>query len=326
MGRVHFHTPTAAAALAGAEYAWLSTIALGPAAYAWNTDGDDDHIAHLLAMIDPATRCGASLHTAHTAALAEYDTNRARPTHEQWTLTARTRLRTDLRLTLPGRADPAPLLVAGQHLDSHNVSLNTALTAGSPPVALAAKLTGWCASHTYIEGPDRAWAADIIDTALDAGIYRRTLRDHDLGWPAVTALLRAADDEPAVTSYTGGSTFPNREIAGAPADPLPDAWAPEWASTVDGRAEWAAMDDDRRAETRADAAGDRADTAWYDRTPDDRFTAAMTGLRTTRPWARLAPDTLHDVMFGPPVTVYDLLAPDADTRVTTACTKPPYTP
>lgn len=44
----------------------------------------------------------------------------------------------------------------------------------------------------------------------------------------------------------------------------------------------------------------------------------MGALRERRPWARLAPDTLTEVTFGPPVTIYDLFAPDRDERVRTA--------
>ncbi len=45
---------------------------------------------------------------------------------------------------------------------------------------------------------------------------------------------------------------------------------------------------------------------------------AMRAHRTQHPWARLAPDTLRRVGFGPLVTAYDLAAPDRDARVRSA--------
>jgi hypothetical protein len=89
---------------------------------------------------------------------------------------------------------------------------------------------------------------------------------------------------------------------------------PDWAHT-DGANEWADMSDSDRAEYQRDHASGR----WYELPTDERWRLGMAGLYWERPWAQLTPDTLAEVMFGPPVTVWDLFAPDRDERVRAAC-------
>lgn len=158
---------------------------------------------------------------------------------------------------------------------------------------------------------------------MRSGIYRRGLwyadgpnlpkdKWSDQGWDQVAAFLRARDDEPVVLSYSAESGFPNSEIAGwePPIDP---DWRPDWA--VDsGLDEWLAMDDASRADYAREAAMD----GWYDLPAAERWEQSMAGLRRERPWARLSPDTLTEVYFHLPVTVYDLLATDRDERVRAA--------
>ncbi|PZG16487.1 hypothetical protein C1I95_17600 [Micromonospora craterilacus] len=201
--------------------------------------------------------------------------------------------------------------------------MNTALAAGSDPVRLAAKLRGYGEGHAWVEGSDRAWLADIIDQGLEAGIYRRGLwrsgtpdgpRDQwtDLGWQQVIGFLRSRDDEPVVTSYSVTDGFPNRAIADwtPPVDPQ---WRPDWADGG-GANEWSEMTASEQDSWRRDHAAEQ----WYDLPDGERWELAMAGLRRTRPWARLAPDTLSEVAFGWPVSVYDLFAPDSAERVRAA--------
>ncbi|MFI6922510.1 hypothetical protein ACIBIZ_21395 [Nonomuraea spiralis] len=156
------------------------------------------------------------------------------------------------------------LEVAGVRLNTGNVDLNTTLAVGNDPMRLAAKIAAWGSQHAFIEGSDRAWAADIIEQGLAAGLYRKQLtsrvgpdgpeRTVELGWKDVLALLRERDDEPV------------------------------W----DG---------------------------WYELPAAEKWTRAMAGLRERRAWARLGPDTLAEVTFHLPVTVYDLLADDREERI-----------
>lgn len=316
MSRLYFHSPTATAELAGSEKMWLERIGYGPAVAAWDlhTPGAFDRAAEVIAMVPepPAGRHGANylhhdLREAQVSGLYE----KAR------------QLVTALQTAL--RATGLDMYVAGHHLRTANLEANTALVAGSEPVALAAKLGQWGEQHAWVEGPDRAWLADIIQQGLDAAIFRRGIwcatqpggpRDRwaDQGWDGVLALLRAGDDQPVVTSYSVCDSFPNPGIAGG--DQIVDeGWMPDWAATDNGRADWDEMDDDVKTSYRRE----HAQELWYEQPDEQRWQQAMDGLRQERPWARLAPDTLTEVTFGPPVTVFDLFAADRDERVRAAC-------
>lgn len=80
-----------------------------------------------------------------------------------------------------------------------DVELSTVTVIGSEPLAL-------------VEGPNRAWLADLIDYGLEDGLFRK-----GEGWPAVTTLLRSRDDEPVVMSYSVCDRFPNIGL-------MPDDW------------------------------------------------------------------------------------------------------
>ncbi|MER7331782.1 MULTISPECIES: hypothetical protein [unclassified Micromonospora] len=318
MSRVYFHSPSGDAELRGSERAWLNHVARGPAEAAWNFDHTDivDRITHILAMVPevPDGEFGSNyLHTGLRAAQQEQRANKAayqewRPgqplrgpvSHEHRRLLVRF-LRTRLSV------DGVELHVAGVKLHSSNVELNTALVAGSDPVRLAAKIHGWCESHAWVEGPDRAWLAGIIDQGLKAGIYRRAIRHSDepdgelyaQGWEQVQELLRARDDKPIVLSYSVCDQFPNPTTDLASPHRQVDRWEDYTEAEQQAVTDW--------------------QERWYE---DDNWAAkwdkGMAWLRERRPWARLAPDTLADVAFHLPVTVYDLFAPDRDERVRAA--------
>ncbi|MFD6565481.1 hypothetical protein [Micromonospora profundi] len=299
MSRIYFHSPSGDAELRGSERAWLGSIARGPAATAWDLDPlhGIDRARDILALVPevPDGPHGANyLHTYLREAGAQEQANKrvyadwspgrplSGPTSHEPQRRLISSLSTALRYGLR-------MIVAGVELHTANLDLNTALVAGSDPVRLAAKIDGWCEAHCWVEGPDRAWLADIIDRGLTAGLYRKGLwysntpdgpKDQwsDQGWGQVLDLLRSRDDEPVVMSYSVCDGFPNPEIAG------------------------------RESES----------GQWYDLPGGEQWQTAMDGLRRERPWARLAPDTLGEVMFGLPVTVYDLFAPDRDERVRAA--------
>jgi hypothetical protein len=335
VSRVYFHSPSGDAELRGSERAWLSHVARGPSAGAWDLDSSDalERAAEILAMVPevPDGPHGANyLHTYLREAQARDARNKA--AYAQWTPGTPFVGRTDYEplhqlvraLKVALRVEGVRLMVAGIELHSSNVDLNTALVAGSDPVRLAAKISGWCEVHCWVEGSDRAWLAGIIDQGLKTGIYRRGLRyagdpdgpkDQwaDQGWGQVLDLLRARDDEPVVLSYSVTGSFPNREIAGWEPPPMPEDWRPDWASD-EGLGDWRRMDDSERAYHWRERALD----GWYDLPDAEKWERAMDGLRRERPWARLSPDTLSEVFFHLPVSVYDLLAPDRDERVRAA--------
>jgi len=155
----------------------------------------------------------------------------------------------DLRAAL--HVGDSPVLAHhGEPLESFTLLLNTALVLGSDPVCLAARLHGQCEIHAYVEGPRRAWLADVIEAGLDSGVYRLGLRavyadgsprePFPTGWTAVIGLLRQCSDEPVVTSYSVTDGFPNPDAAGwLSDDPDGEGWydlAPgeQWARSLAG--------------------------------------------------------------------------------------------
>ncbi|MEV4393375.1 hypothetical protein [Nonomuraea sp. NPDC049607] len=288
MSRLYWHTPTRTAELLGAEYAWLHNLAGQPAEAAWALDraGSLDRVQLILGWARAADGDG-------TTDLRKLLTEAKTHPHD-----AALRHRLVQTLQVRMRLSGLDLDVAGVRLNTGNVDLNTALAVGSDPMRLAAKIAAWGSQHAFIEGPDRAWAADIVDQGLAAGPFRKQLtsqavphgpkRTVELGWGDVLALLRERDDEPVVLSYSAGESFPNATIAGWE-PPLDEDDEPVW----DG---------------------------WYELPAAEKWTRAMAGLRERRWWARLAPDTLAEVTFSLPVTVYDLLADDREDRVHRAAT------
>ncbi|MFI7608750.1 hypothetical protein ACIBTV_27070 [Micromonospora sp. NPDC049366] len=319
MSRLYFHSPSGEAELPGSEFAWLEHLARGPAIAAWDFEHTDvvDRIARILAMVPevPDGEHGSNyLHTGLRAAQAEERANKAaygawRPGQPLLGLAVSNEHRRLLVRSLRTRlnVDGVDLHVAGVKLHSRNVELNTAIAAGSDPIRLAAKLAGWGPGHVWVEGRHRSWLASVIEEGLAGGMFRRRFRRGDkpdgelltAGWEQVVEFLRARDDEPIVTAHSVYEDFPN------PTTHL------DWP----GR-QMQSWDDCSEAEQ-------RAITDWQERWYDNedstaRWEAGMAWLRERRPWARLALDTLADVTFHHPVTVYDLFAPDRDERVRTA--------
>lgn len=332
MSRVYFHTKHHDAELHGSERAWLDHIARSIGDTAWGLDPDHpslERAEQILALIPevPEGEYGANyLHRHLREAQAQNAANLA--AFEGWRPGQSPRGRTDyepernlmrsLRTALSGigRRD---MLVAGVSLGSSSVSLNTALALGSPPVQLAAKIHGWCEVHAWFDGPDRAWAADVIQQGLDTGVYRRgywfvdgvnntgrPAAEHpdrkwsSQGWEQVQALLRERDDEPVVLSYSVCDQFPN------------ERWHPDWP----GR-EVEKWDDYSEAEQRAVTAFGERYYEMQDADPDGLWDACMGTLRR-RGWGRISPASLGTETFGPGVTIYDLFAPDRDERVLAA--------
>lgn len=286
MSRVHFHSPGVdePADLNGSEREWLHHIARGPAEGYWGLRGVDgfERAVQLVGMLDPdCTGYGDLRGTLEAIRQLEDSPLEAARARDVLTRSVHSALRV---------FDGLPLRVAGIRLRTSNVELNTALVCGSPIVALAAKLDGWCESHCWVEGPDRMWLADLIEEGLRAGVYRHGMwvgqgdgqpkRWRNQGWEDVDALLRARDDTPVVLSDSSNSWFPHHHVAG-------------YADTADGGtpAQWLALSE------------------------NEQWDQAMAGLRDQRRWARLAPDTLQTVFFHIPVTVLDLFAHDRGARV-----------
>jgi hypothetical protein len=311
VSRVYFHTPSVTVELSGAERAWLAHLASGPAESAWDLRGNGgfERAQEILTMVPevPDGRYGANyLHTYLREAQEQDARNKAVYSSGERSRCGRTdhepmeRLVSSLKTSMSVRG--LTLNVAGVELSTINVDLNTALIAGSEPIALAAKIHGWCESHCWVEGVDRGWLADIIDQGLNTRLYRR-----DLGWEGpsqydngvgVVPMLRSRDDEPVVLSYSVCDQFPNADVGD---------WMPPWPEGVERRFGALPEAEQIRREARSDA--------WYDLTAEEQWEISLAGLRSTRPWAQLTPNSLRSSTFHLPVNVYDLIRPDRDEHV-----------
>lgn len=294
MSRVYFHTPSDTAELAGAERAWLNHLATGPADNAWDLHSSLrlDRAERILAMAPevPDGEYGANYLHRYLRE-AQEATNRG-----NYSLIGRLVSALQTRMHVDGLG----LLIHGVQLHTDNLGLNTALAAGSDPIVLAAKIHGWCESHAWVEGPDRAWLADIIDQGLATGLYRQ-----GMGWDApysarlgVVPLLRADTTEPVVMSYSVCEQFPNEEVGD---------WMPAWPAGVPER--WDALTVVQQQER-----GARRE-AWYELSQEERWAVSMPGLRADRPWAQLSPATFREVYFHLPLTAYDVMDPGRADRV-----------
>lgn len=313
MSCLYFHSPSATAQINGGEFYHVQQAAYAHAVPLWRTR-DLHEIKDLLDLAprDPHAE-HAYLHTTLDQALAEHAENQAMWAAKYAAGTpgvphTRNEHRAHLRDSLEAylRVRSLPIEIAGVALQSANCELNAALVAGSDPIRLAAKIGGWGRQHAWIDGPDRTWAADVIDKALQAGIFRRgewyvdeacdgLAKDAperkwaETGWQEVTGLLRARADEPVVMSRSTDEQFPNPEIAG---------WRPP--AGVRGPIE------------QPDLYG-----AWQMLDEPEQWRLAMTGLKAARPWAQLTPDLAYWT-FGIGVSIYDLYAPDRVERVLAA--------
>jgi hypothetical protein len=192
--------------------------------------------------------------------------------------------------TALGSFDDSVFVHQGQPVAMLDLVLNTVLAVGGDPMCLIARIDGQCELHAYVEGPNREWMADLIQTGLDRGLLRHTVGGTDraglplvpwpVGWAEVIQLLRNRDDQPVVTSYAVTDWFPAERVAMMrdPADL--DAY----------------YGDDEDAE----------ESGWGDLSSDEQWTRAMAGLRHHPDAKRdLSPENLR-APFGHCLTMFDL--------------------
>ena len=174
----------------------------------------------------------------------------------------------------------------GMPVDNFSLILNTVLAVGSDPLCLFARLHGQCEIHAYVEGPHRAWLADVIEQGLLDGLYREVLApeitpgvraqgEFPMGWRDVVALLRHGDDQPVVTSYSVCDQFPSPEVT---------TWQP---ANVEDEDTW---------------------EAWYELPDDERWRRGMEALRgLPQDQREISPATLR-ARFGHSLTLFDIFA------------------
>lgn len=156
-------------------------------------------------------------------------------------------------MSLPYGRDEPLLVKGGVALESFDYNLNTAITLGSDPIRLLARLHGQCEIHAWVAAEDRTWLAHVIRQGLESGVLRTyPAGTHYDGWQDVADMLCAERDLPVVTSYSITDGFPN-----------PDAAIWDRPST-DGLDE--------------DSADGLVEDAWADLTEEERWRAGMTYL------------------------------------------------
>jgi hypothetical protein len=299
MSRVYFHSPSGDAELHGSERAWLgglvNDIALGVLSPSSPSRVDRlrpfIHPDHYLAATDPY-------------AVDAY----GRGGLESWASTYATAFSV-------GWSHRAPLIqYRGKALDSFTLSLNTAALLGNDQIKLAARLHGQCELHAWVDGPNRVWLAEIMQTGLDSGIYRRGFQHEadpsrgqpdprwvSQGWDEVIALLRQRDDEPVVTSYSVCDQFPNSSVGD---------WMPPWPEGLPR--EWDALSEKQQEQRSA-----RSDK-WYELDDAEQWRISMAGLCASSDGLEMKPDNWSSFRFEHKLSVLDLLAPDADDRLVSA--------
>lgn len=101
----------------------------------------------------------------------------------------------------------------GHSIDGFTLALNTALVVGGDPIRLSARVHGSCEIHGWVDGPNRAWLADIIEEGLAGGVLRHAHQIQYENWPGVVTLLRGTARTPIVMSYSVAESFPNAHLA-----------------------------------------------------------------------------------------------------------------
>jgi hypothetical protein len=194
----------------------------------------------------------------------------------------------------------------GHGIGAWDLSLNTCLRVGSPTVQLLARIHAQCEIHAWVDGPNRAWLADLIEAGMRDGTFRETSLDYTdyhgqpIGWRPVMAMLRARDDEPVVTSYSVCDQFPN---------PGASTWMPAWPEGV--AREWSALSEGQQAARSA-----RQD-AWYDLPDEEQWRHGMDYLQSGTGHLELLPEQFGDgaYHFGHGLSWLDLDAGDAEDHV-----------
>lgn len=98
-------------------------------------------------------------------------------------------------------SDGATFNMAGETVTSEYLKYNTAMETGDDGMRFMTRIAAQSEMQTYVEGPNRAWLADIIENASEELVRPGN------GWDKVIALLRSRDDEPVVTSYSVSGAF-----------------------------------------------------------------------------------------------------------------------
>lgn len=287
MSYVRFASPSGSAELKGSERAWLAGLVndIGVGILSLGSYG---HAEHLMDFVDPA----------HYLYLDPEQERRA-GWQAGWASSYETAFRVD--------AGRAPLVqFQGRALSTFTLALNTALKLGSDPVKLGARIHGQCELNCWVDGPNRAWMADIIDHGLETGVYRTGPEDASQGWEDVAVFLRSSTEEPVVLYDSIGSEgFPSAYIGD---------WMPAWPEGIPQTHEgWDMMSEDQKRER------DERSDAWYELSYAEQWAISWPALKAKKGHGlEIRPDNWRRFHFGHGLSTLDLVAHDARTRIAKA--------
>lgn len=163
--------------------------------------------------------------------------------------------------------------------------INTAVVAGSDPIALLTRIHAYSEEGLLVAGMDRSWLAGIID----AGLQARILHDKS-GWEGAAGLLRSDSRSPAIITSRGFSV-----------SWLQGAAAGFYAEGQSDQERWA-------AEKAFDALSEAE--RW------DRSISAL--LEERRPdaswWLMLDPETFHKPSHLQLLTAFDAIEADNESQ------------
>lgn len=300
MAQMIFHTQDGEAILKACEREHLAHLARLIPANVWDIT-NLSRCDQIMALI-PRERGTEYLHTMHDQVKAAHLDQHMSAIHAATNggvvAALNNRMVTSISLALRATGNGVPLLVPitpPARLRSLEVEFNTTLAAGNDILRLATKLYGWAASHTWIAEEHREWAADLIQSGLDQGIYRAGLWSTDqrnqrvwldTGWADVIALLRGGPG-PVVLSTSTDDPFPNPDL---------ETWMSVLPDDVTHTAEQRRTVRQRRYEE------------WGQLTNAQCWEAGMAYLTEYVPYLQLSPNNLATNTFGPAVTVFDLLS------------------
>lgn len=278
MSRIYFHSPSGDAEVLGSERAhmgWLcQQIAMSAA------DADSPHGAERIASL---------LRPDHYMAGHKPFPDSPHVVDQRWAQAMNTALNGYLG---------DPLQWKGTPIGGLSLTLNTAVALGGDEVKLAARLHGQCEIHAYVEGSNRNWLADMVQSALAKAVFRPSRGDYSTGWDSVITLLRSRDDEPVVTSYSVCDSFPNPSVGD---------WLPPWPEGVPRS--WDALTEEQTKER-----SDREE-AWYELESEEQWRISLEGLRAGTGGLELKPDNWNSFKFRHGLSYLDLMAADYASRL-----------
>lgn len=251
MSIMYFHSPSGEAEVHGTERHYFK----------WLCDRT------LLAILDLGRDTESRPHPIRHAFPADHYTARYRG--QEWARNAET------AIVAGGISDDDSLTIGDRRSSFGTAALNTALAIGGDQLKLAARLHGQCEIHTFVEGSNRAWLANIIEGGLHLGIFRS-----NSGWENIVELLRSSSDEPVVTSFSVCNQFPNSGVA-----IQAGVWSPPETTDED-------------------------DDTWDKLPASEQWRLAMDALRIQNQSGyriELKPDDWEGYRFGDGVTAFDIV-------------------